>query len=233
MKINGVHIFIILMLALMCSSCLGSFMREGYENINNDDDNNGTADSEDNSKYKNQHFSDYDDMYKNLDRETIEYSNSKLAKNKKIGPHRPHRSKEDYNNDNNHDDNDLNSYGNVNKYPNVENDNILMAGKGNNKGNNRNGGGNGGNSGGGIPRSQIPPGSEDSYILKSEIVPPVCPACPAVTTCPSTKEKCPPCPPCARCPEPAFECKKVPNYSGQNDSYLPQPVMSDFSQFGL
>ena len=107
-----------------------------------------------------------------------------------------------------------------------------MAGKGNNKGNNRNGG-NGGNSGGGIPRSQIPPGSEDSYILKSEIVPPVCPACPAVTTCPSTKEKCPPCPPCARCPEPAFECKKVPNYSGQNDSYLPQPVMSDFSQFGL
>jgi hypothetical protein len=85
MKINGVHIFIILMLALMCSSCLGSFMREGYENNNNDDDNNGTAGSEDNSKYTNQHFSNYDDMYKNLDRETIEYSNSKLAKNKKIG----------------------------------------------------------------------------------------------------------------------------------------------------
>lgn len=223
MKINGVHIFIILMLALMCSSCLGSFMREGYENIDNNDDNNG-ADSEDNSKKQNQHFSDYDDMYKNLDKETVDYSNTQLAKNKKIGPH---RSKEDYNNDNDHDDdNNLNSYGNVNKYPNVENDNMLMAGKGNNKGNNRNGGG-------GIPRSQIPPGSEDSYILKSEIVPPVCPACPAVTTCPSTKEKCPPCPPCARCPEPAFECKKVPNYSGQNDSYLPQPVMSDFSQFGL
>jgi hypothetical protein len=224
MKINGVHIFIILMLALMCSSCLGSFMREGYENNNNDDDNNGT-DPEDNSKYTNQHFSNYDDMYKNLDRETIEYSNSKLAKNKKIGPH---RSKEDYNNDNDRDDdNNLNSYGNVNKYPNVENDNILMAGKGNNKGNKGSGGNNG------VSRSQIPPGSEDSYILKSEIVPPVCPACPAVTTCPSTKEKCPPCPPCARCPEPAFECKKVPNYSGQNDSYLPQPVMSDFSQFGL
>ena len=34
MKMDGVHIFIILMLALMCSSCLGSFMREGYENSN-------------------------------------------------------------------------------------------------------------------------------------------------------------------------------------------------------
>lgn len=28
--------------------------------------------------------------------------------------------------------------------------------------------------------------------------------------------KCPPCPACARCPEPAFECKKVPNYSQSN-----------------
>lgn len=221
MKINGVHIFIILMLALMCSSCLGSFMREGYENDNGA----MNADPEDNSKNKNQHFSNYDDMYKNLDKETVDYSNTQLAKNKKIGPY---KSKDNYDNDDVNDDNNINSYGNVNKYPNVENDNILMAGKGKNKGNK----GNNGN-GGGIPRSQIPLGSEDSYILKSEIVPPVCPACPAVTTCPSTKEKCPPCPPCARCPEPAFECKKVPNYSGQNDSYLPQPVMSDFSQFGL
>ena len=221
MKMNGVHIFIILMLALMCSSCLGSFMREGYENDNSA----MNADPEDNSKNKNQQFSNYDDMYKNLDKETVDYSNTQLAKNKKIGPY---KSKDNYDNDDVNDDNNINSYGNVNKYPNVENDNILMAGKGKNKGNK----GNNGN-GGGIPRSQIPLGSEDSYILKSEIVPPVCPACPAVTTCPSTKEKCPPCPPCARCPEPAFECKKVPNYSGQNDSYLPQPVMSDFSQFGL
>jgi len=217
MKINGVHIFIILILALMCSSCLGGFMREGYENDNGA----MNTDPEDNSKNKNQHFSNYDDMYKNLDEETVDYSNTQLAKNKKIGPH---KSKDNYDNDDANDDNNINSYGNVNKYPNVENDNMLMAGKGKNNKNNGNGG---------ISRSQIPPGSEDSYILKSEIVPPVCPACPAVTTCPSTKEKCPPCPPCARCPEPAFECKKVPNYSGQNDSYLPQPVMSDFSQFGL
>jgi hypothetical protein len=85
----------------------------------------------------------------------------------------------------------------------------------------------------GIPASQIPPGKEDLYILKSEIVPPVCPACPvAQASCPR-EEKCPPCPACARCPEPAFECKKVPNYNAISDQYLPQPVLNDFSQFGM
>ena len=87
----------------------------------------------------------------------------------------------------------------------------------------------------GIPKSQIPPGQEDSYILKSEIVPPVCPAC---TMTPSSmyskrKEQCPPCPACARCPEPSFECKKVPNYSSIDEESLPMPVLADFSQFGM
>jgi hypothetical protein len=114
----------------------------------------------------------------------------------------------------------------------------------------------------GIPSSQIPSGQEDLYILKSEIVPPVCPMCPAASSYPR-QEKCPPCPACARCPEPSFECKKVPNYNAinssdtpnygdiygnssgygsgynnsynmstsSNDQYLPQPVLSDFSQF--
>ena len=49
----------------------------------------------------------------------------------------------------------------------------------------------------------------NKYILKSEIVPPVCPKCPDAAVCPRQKP-CPACPPCARCPEPAFECKKVP-----------------------
>jgi hypothetical protein len=227
MKMDGVHIFIILMLALMCSSCLGSFMREGYENSNENKYPNVEQDrllnpdpNEDDSQFKNQQFSKYDDMYRNLDQETTQYSDSKLAKGKKIGPH---RSKEDYNDDDN-EDNNINSYGNVNKYPDVEYDNILMGGGAKGKGYKNH-----------VSRSQIPPGDEDLYILKSQVVPPVCPACPSVSACPSDKEKqkCPPCPPCARCPEPAFECKKVPNYSGQNDSYLPQPVMSDFSQFGL
>ena len=83
----------------------------------------------------------------------------------------------------------------------------------------------------GIPRSQIAPGSEDLYILKSEVIPPVCPACPTMSACPR-QEPCSPCPPCARCPEPSFECKKVPNYSTNDESYLPRPVLADFSQFG-
>lgn len=84
----------------------------------------------------------------------------------------------------------------------------------------------------GIPYQMIPPGQEDLYILKSEVVPPVCPACPTSTACPR-KEKCPPCPACARCPEPSFECKKVPNYNAINNEYLPTPVLSDFSSFGM
>ena len=85
----------------------------------------------------------------------------------------------------------------------------------------------------GVPQSQIQPGQEDLYILKSQVVPPVCPACPPVTNCNCGKKDCPACPPCARCPEPAFECKKVPNYQTNNSRYLPRPVLSDFSQFGM
>jgi len=50
------------------------------------------------------------------------------------------------------------------------------------------------------------------------------------------KSACPepqPCPPCGRCPEPSFDCKKVPNYSSTNSEFLPVPVLSDFSQFGM
>ena len=84
----------------------------------------------------------------------------------------------------------------------------------------------------GIPYSDIPAGQQDLYILKSQVVPPVCPACPPATACPR-QEACPPCPACERCPEPAFECKKVPNYASANDNFLPRPVMADFSQFGM
>lgn len=88
----------------------------------------------------------------------------------------------------------------------------------------------------GIPKSQIPAGDEDLYILKSQVVPPVCPKCPdPIVQCPDNFDatKCPPCPPCARCPEPAFDCKKVPNYSAFNQNYLPVPVLNDFSTFGM
>ena len=72
------------------------------------------------------------------------------------------------------------------------------------------------------------------YILKSEIVPPVCPKCPDSRTCPRQKP-CQPCPPCARCPEPSFECKKVPNYSAisaaNSGNILPMPRLNSFAQF--
>ena len=84
----------------------------------------------------------------------------------------------------------------------------------------------------GISKSQIPAGQEDLYILKSQVIPPVCPACPVGAACPR-QEKCPPCPACARCPEPSFECKKVPNYNAIDNSYLPQPIINDFSSFGM
>jgi hypothetical protein len=84
----------------------------------------------------------------------------------------------------------------------------------------------------GIPRSQIPAGQEDLYILKSQIVPPVCPACPVGAAYPR-QEKCPPCPACARCPEPSFECKKIPNYNAMGSDQMPMPVLSDFSSFGM
>ena len=81
----------------------------------------------------------------------------------------------------------------------------------------------------GVYASDIPNGEEDKYILKSEIVPPVCPACPPALKCPKDKKETP-CPPCARCPEPSFECKKIPTYKKSND-VLPVPMLNDFSKF--
>ena len=88
----------------------------------------------------------------------------------------------------------------------------------------------------GIPRNQIPPGDEDLYILKSQIVPPVCPKCPdVIQQCPDNFDatKCPPCKPCGRCELPPFECVKRPTYNAFNQNYMPVPVISDFSGFGM
>jgi hypothetical protein len=83
----------------------------------------------------------------------------------------------------------------------------------------------------GIPKSQILPGQQDLYILKSQVVPPVCPACNPVVI--YKDKECQACPACARCPEPSFECKKVPNYNAINNEYLPTPVLNSFSSFGM
>jgi len=83
----------------------------------------------------------------------------------------------------------------------------------------------------GIPRSMIPLGQEDLYILKSEIVPPVCPA-PATVICPKNdNSKCPPCPAPKRCKEPSYDCKLVPNYYAGN-KHLPRQV-TPYSTFGM
>ena len=82
-----------------------------------------------------------------------------------------------------------------------------------------------------IPKNQIPEGNEDLYILKSQIVPPVCPKCPDVKKC-DTQKDCAPCPAPQRCPERPFECKMVPKYNDPRvSSHLPRPVLDDFSTF--
>lgn len=75
-------------------------------------------------------------------------------------------------------------------------------------------------------------GNDSKYMLKTEMVPPICPKCPDVTIDEKFhRKKCRPCPPCARCPEPSFSCKKVPNYSFASMNTLPQPMLNDFSSF--
>ncbi len=83
----------------------------------------------------------------------------------------------------------------------------------------------------GVKRDQIPNGQEDLYILKSQALTPICPACPAPPKVDCNdkcgKSKCPPCPPCARCPEPQFDCVKVPNYNTTSmNQNLPIPWMA-------
>ena len=83
----------------------------------------------------------------------------------------------------------------------------------------------------GISKSQIPKGQEEMYVLKSEnegMSVDKCPKCPI----PEREKECPPCKPCGRCPEPAFECKKVPNYNVSNVSNkLPVPMLNSFADF--
>ena len=75
---------------------------------------------------------------------------------------------------------------------------------------------------------------KDMYILKTEVIPPVCPKCPATCPAESNKsKKCAPCPAHARCPEPDFDCEKVPVYpqyansnsSQQNSEYSYSSMM--------
>lgn len=108
----------------------------------------------------------------------------------------------------------------------------------------------------GTPSSMIPPGDEDKYILKTQIVPPVCPRCPSICSSnPANQE--PACPSCGNpgqggstqgtippptsnsnaniSPPNAYDAINNPTdkYSQyrHNTSFLPVPVVSDFSKF--
>ena len=195
MKLTKVHLFVILLLALVfCSFLGGSCSAGGLEGFNMPSD---THPYKGTGQYSDK-FSSYDKLYSANDEFSKQQDVAYDRKDKVLPP-------------NDEGDDTGSKYASYSEHGSK-----------------------------GIPASQIPPGQEDMYMLKSEIVPPVCPACPA-TKCNTSggggggggENKCPPCPPCARCPEPSFECKKVPNYSGGNDNVLPRPVLNDFSQFGL
>ena len=62
---------------------------------------------------------------------------------------------------------------------------------------------------------------EQSYILETPI-----------SKEKKNKYKCPPCAPCGRCPDPAFQCKMVPNYNSTTAN-VPRPILNAFSTFGM
>ena len=236
MKLTKVHLFVVLLLALVFCSFLGGACGGGLEGFNMPSD---TSPYRGKGQYSDQ-FSSYGNMYSD---------NKQFAKqqdainNRKDKPAAP-----DYNPDytpSNPGDDDADSKfapfsanGSGSSVAGSSGAGSSVAGS-SVAGSSAAGSSVAGSSAAGIPASQILPGQEDMYILKSSVVPPVCPACPAVrcngnsNSKNSTPAKCPPCPPCARCPEPSFECKKVPNYSLSNNNALPRPVLSSFSQFGL
>ena len=212
MKLTKVHLFVILLLALVFCSFLGGACTSGAAGLEGFNMPSDTHSYKGTGQYSDK-FSSYGALYSAND--AFSKQQDKMNDRKDKVPAM-----------NNSDDDASSKYA---SYDGGSNGN----GNGNSNGNG-NGNGNGNSNSNGIPASQIPPGQEDLYMLKSQIVPPVCPACPA-TKCDTSggSNKCPPCPPCARCPEPAFECKKVPNYASGNDDVLPRPVLSSFSQFGM
>ena len=231
MKLKAYHLFIILLLALILCGCMGNPMREGYtsKSYTGPEGNEATvytsssgrkAVAKDGSVYYN---GNYDNTYNNTNKATYtgRYGNQATVYTGPDGNKAVSVNNSNYDDNNNYDNNYDNNASATTYTGRYGNQATVYTGPQGNKAVSTNGG---------ISRNQIPRGQEDLYILKSEVVPPVCPACPQSTACPRQKP-CQPCPPCARCPEPAFECKKVPNYNSSNDQFLPRPVMNDFSKF--
>ena len=241
MKLTKLHIFLILLIALVLCSCFGmcsTSTKEGYTS--------------------NKTYHSYDNYYNNLNDANISatdwsqglddtYNNPYYNKNDQF--HKRYKN-ENKNYDYSYKDDDLNggnnddsssymistsyknnkNYDSYNKYNRRENSNNNMFDSVSNGAMNGSTYSYSGDNDG-ITQDQIPNGQEDLYILKTQSPLPICPACPPPPKVDCNdkcgKSKCPPCPPCARCPEPQFDCVKVPNYNTTNlDQNLPIPWMS-------
>jgi hypothetical protein len=224
MKLTKIHIFLILLLALVLCSTLGmcanrEVMFPYLEGFSNRSDDKRSYDT----------YSDYNTQKNDDNVRSVNHSD-----NKSSNYNNPFYNKANWNRDkddlNAGDDNDRSSMNTKNpKYSDYRNDadsNVKIldrlgifdsVAKGNMNGPMYNIKETVIKEDEGVPKSRIPPGQENLYILKSEIVPPICPACPNVNcnNSSNSEKKCQPCPPCARCPEPSFECKKVPNYNSR------------------
>ena len=233
MKIMNIHIsqrniilFVLLCIAIFISSCLG-VTKEGFVGESDEYAHDNNKNDENNDNYypnEKNHEEEHNKEHHNK-----EHHNKEHHKHHNKEHHKHHNKEHHHGGHHKRDYDDLSKY---NSYIGPAGDTVLYEDSHNHAAIKEHHKKRKHTSPQGIPGSQIPTGSEDLYILKSEIVPPVCPACPNVIACPN-KDKPPPCPPCARCPEPSFNCKKVPNYNSNNSEFLPRPVLSDFSQFGM
>ena len=223
MKLTKIHIFLILLLALVLCSTLGMCSNQGLEGFSNRSDDKRTY--EQYSDYNTQKNDDTVRSVNHSDNNSSNYNNPFYNKANWNSDKNKDDSKDDLNSG---DDNDRSSMNTKNpKYSDYRNEadsNVKIidrlgifdsVAKGNMNGSMYNIKETVIKEDEGVPKSRIPPGQENLYILKSEIVPPICPACPNVNcnNSSNSEKKCQPCPPCARCPEPSFECKKVPNYN--------------------
>ena len=246
MKLTKLHIFLILLIALVLCSCLGvcsstegftsnkSYRSYGkyYDNLN--DANISATDWSQglDATRNNPYYNKNDEFHKKYGNYAYKDDDLNGGKNGNSSSYMISTSSKNKNNNN------YNSYNKHNRRENSSNNMFDSVSSGAMNGStysysgNDNGSNDDSNDGSnGITQDQIPDGQEDLYILKSQALTPICPACPSPpkvdcdTKC--GKSKCPPCPPCARCPEPQFDCVKVPNYNTTNlDQNLPIPWMA-------
>ena len=225
MKLTKIHIFLILLLALVLCSTLGMCSNQGLEGFTNRSDNKRTY--EQYSDYNTQKNDDTVRSVNHSDNNSSNYNNPFYNKANWNSDKNKHDSKDDLNSGDDNDRSNMNTKNpKYSDYRNEADSNVKIidrlgifdsVAKGNMNGSTYNIKETMTKEDEGVPKSRIPPGQENLYILKSEIVPPICPACPNVNcnNSSNSEKKCQPCPACARCPEPSFECKKVPNYNSR------------------